>query len=107
MTKIKTTPWRELRAACNFTPDDEARIAARQAEMAAEEAAYSLAELRKQRQATQAQLADVLGIDETTLSRREHSTDPRLSTVREQIEALGGRLELVANFDGDRIPIDL
>lgn len=103
----KATPWREVRGRRNFGPEAEDRIAKRVEEMEADMIAHGLAELRQQREVTQAQLATLLGIDPTSLSRREHSTDPRLSTVRNQVEALGGRLQIVARFDDERIAIDL
>jgi hypothetical protein len=39
----------------------------------------------------------------------EHSDDVRVSTLRQYLEALGARLELVAVFDDDdrRVPIHL
>jgi hypothetical protein len=43
------------------------------------------------------------------VSKLEHSDDVRVSTLRQYLEALGARLELVAVFgDGDqRVPIHL
>lgn len=104
---MTTTPWSEIRARRQFSDADEAEIRDAQAEMDREETAYNLAQLRKHRQHTQVRLAQLLGIDYTTLSRNERSTDPRLSTVRSCVEALGGRLQLVAEFDDERIPLDL
>ena len=41
------------------------------------------------------------------ISRLEHSDDVRVSTLRQYLDALGARLELVAVFDDDdrRVPI--
>jgi hypothetical protein len=40
------------------------------------------------------------------VSRLEHGDDAKLSTLRAYVEALGGRLELVAVFDDDeRFPL--
>lgn len=44
------------------------------------------------------------------ISKIEHSEDVRVSTLRQYLEALGARLELVAVFDDDedrRVPIHL
>ena len=41
-------------------------------------------------------------------SAAEHSDDVRVSTLRQYLEALGARLELVAVFDDDQhVPIHL
>lgn len=58
----------------------------------------SLREIRKARQCSQAELAKRLGMNQGDLSKFERRTDVYLSTVRHYVEALGGSLELVANF---------
>jgi predicted transcriptional regulator len=58
----------------------------------------SLAELRKSRKISQAKLADVLGVKQMQVSRLERRKDPRLSTLRRSVEALGGQLTLIATF---------
>ncbi|MFN7956580.1 MAG: helix-turn-helix transcriptional regulator [Polyangiaceae bacterium] len=73
-----------------------------------EHARFELAELRKQRGRTQVQLAEALGVEQTSVSRAERSADPQLSTLREYIEALGGHLELAAVFDdGERVVLEV
>jgi len=47
---------------------------------------------------SQAKLADVLGVKQMQVSRLERRKDPRLSTLRRSIEALGGQLTLIATF---------
>jgi hypothetical protein len=39
------------------------------------------------------------------VSALEHSEDPKLSTLREYIEALGGRLEIAAVFNDERFEL--
>ncbi len=57
---------------------------------------------------TQADLARVLGVDQTEISKRERRSDLRLSTVREYAEALHCRCEIVfVSPDGDRTVIRL
>jgi DNA-binding Xre family transcriptional regulator len=58
----------------------------------------TLAEMRKSRRISQAKLADVLGVKQMQVSRLERRKDPRLSTLRRSVEALGGQLTLIATF---------
>jgi DNA-binding XRE family transcriptional regulator len=65
-------------------------------EMIAEE--MSLRELRKAHKLTQVRIAKSLGIGQEQVSRLEQRSDLLLSTLRGYVEALGGRLTLVAEF---------
>jgi DNA-binding Xre family transcriptional regulator len=58
----------------------------------------TLAEMRKSRRISQAKLADALGVKQMQVSRLERRKDPRLSTLRRSVEALGGQLTLIATF---------
>jgi DNA-binding XRE family transcriptional regulator len=58
----------------------------------------TLADLRKSRRISQARLAGLLGVKRMQVSRLERRKDPRLSTLRRSIEALGGQLTLIATF---------
>jgi DNA-binding XRE family transcriptional regulator len=63
--------------------------------------AGELATLKDLRQAalqTQQDLAAALGVGQDTISRLEKRSDMLLSTLRRYVEAMGGRLELVAQF---------
>ena len=82
-----------------------ARVRREQAKVVAEVLEFRLGELRKHRGVTQAQLAELLGVAQPNVSRLERATDPHLSTLVDFIEALGGRLELAAVFDDERIEI--
>lgn len=63
----------------------------------------ALNELRERRGVTQEQVAASLGTSRPNVSRIERETDVRMSTLQRYVEALGGRLELVARFpDGER-----
>jgi DNA-binding XRE family transcriptional regulator len=68
---------------------------------------YNLAELRKMRSVTQAELAHQLGVAQPSLSALEHRGDVQLSTLRQYIEGHGGHLEVSAVFDDVRIPVTL
>lgn len=66
-----------------------------------EKRASELASLKDLRQAfehTQVDLARSLGVGQDTVSRIEKRSDMLLSTLRRYVEAMGGRLELVAQF---------
>jgi DNA-binding transcriptional regulator YiaG len=58
----------------------------------------SLQELRQAHKLTQKRMAHVLGIGQDSVSRLEQRSDLLISTLRGYIEALGGRLSLVAEF---------
>lgn len=62
----------------------------------------SLRELRKSRRVSQVVLARRLRARQPTISKFERQSEMRVGTLRRYIQALGGRLELLARFpDGD------
>jgi transcriptional regulator with XRE-family HTH domain len=67
----------------------------------------TLAELRRMRGTTQVELAGVIGVDQRQISRAEAGGDLLLSSLVRYVEALGGTLQLQADFDGERIALDL
>jgi DNA-binding XRE family transcriptional regulator len=81
------------------------RIAARAATLVAEE--KSLQELRQAHKLTQKRMAEVLGVGRDSVSRLEQRSDLLLSTLRGYVEALGGRLSLVAEFPDQQDPVVL
>jgi len=87
-----------------LSPVRRKRIAARAAQLVAEE--MTLQELRQARKLTQVRMAKALGITQDGVSRLEKRSDLLLSTLRKTVEALGGRLSLVAEFP-DRGPVVL
>jgi transcriptional regulator with XRE-family HTH domain len=66
-----------------------------------------LDKLRKARSLTQVAVAERLQVDQGSVSKLESRTDMYLSTLREYVEALGGKLELRADFPDGSINIDL
>ena len=80
------------------------KIEARAAALIAEE--MTLRDLRKARELTQVRMAEQLGITQDGVSRLEKRSDLLLSTLRKSVEAMGGRLSLVAEFP-DRAPVVL
>jgi DNA-binding transcriptional regulator YiaG len=61
----------------------------------------NLKNIRQATGMTQAQVAKALKITQGQVSLTEQREDHRLSTLRRYVEALGGELEVIANF-GDR-----
>jgi ribosome-binding protein aMBF1 (putative translation factor) len=61
-------------------------------------AEYALEELRHARSMTQAHLAEILGKDQSVISRMERRTDMYVSTLAEFVRAMGGELEIRAIF---------
>jgi hypothetical protein len=80
------------------------RIEARAAELIAEE--MSLRDLRRAHRKTQEAVARSLGIGQDGISRLETRSDMLISTMRKFIEAMGGRLSLIAKFP-NRPPVAL
>lgn len=66
-----------------------------------------LDKMRKARSLTQTAVAERLQVDQGSVSKLEGRTDMYLSTLREYVEALGGTLELRADFPDGSINIDL
>ena len=71
-------------------------IAAQAAQLIEEE--MTLRDLRKAHELTQARMAQALNISQDGVSRLEKRSDFLLSTLRSYVEAMGGRLRLVAEF---------
>lgn len=55
----------------------------------------------------QTELARSLGVSQSAVSRRLGRDDMLVSTLREIIEAMGARLKLVVEVDGQEVPIKL
>ena len=89
--------FNELRA--RMPQENQERAALRAQEMLA---AMPLQELRHARKLSQESLAATLGQRQSGISKIEQRTDVYVSTLRRYIEAMGGRLDIVAHFpDGD------
>jgi DNA-binding XRE family transcriptional regulator len=97
--------WKDVRAERITTPEAEARVAALKEEVRAEQRAYRLAEVRRQQGMTQLELADSLNISQAAVSSIERGELSRseLSTIRRYVEALGGKIEIVADFGDQRL----
>lgn len=82
------------------------KIQARANELEVEEIEMSLCEIRKSLSFTQGDVAKILEVGQGSISRTEKRKDPLVSTLREYVGALGGKLKLVVDFP-DRPSINL
>ncbi len=100
------TRFSELQDAVVAKPGASERLAGLRAETLEE---IRLFELRHGEAISQAELAGRLDVTQGAISKLEHSDDVRVSTLRQYLDALGARLELVAVFDDEdrRVPIHL
>jgi DNA-binding XRE family transcriptional regulator len=87
-----------------LSPAQRKKVEARAAQLIAEE--MTLRELRHARKLTQVRMAKTLGITQDSVSRLEKRSDLLLSTLRKTVQAMGGKLSLVAEFR-DRPPVIL
>lgn len=83
--------------------DRRARIRARTDELLA---ALPLNELRKARELSQEEVADLLDVNQATVSKMERRTDMYVSTMRRFVRAMGGELEIRARFPEGVVEID-
>jgi DNA-binding XRE family transcriptional regulator len=102
---MKHRTHEEVRGEFITTPQDEAELAAFKEEALAEVRAYRLAEVRQQHGLTQTDVAERLHISQTAVSKIERGDLARseLSTIRKYVEAIGGRVEIVADFGDERL----
>jgi DNA-binding XRE family transcriptional regulator len=87
-----------------LSPAQRKKVKARAARLIAEK--MTLRELRHARKLTQVRIAKALGVTQDSVSRLEKRGDLLLSTLRKTVEAMGGKLSLVAEFP-DRAPVVL
>ncbi|WP_406088477.1 XRE family transcriptional regulator [Kitasatospora purpeofusca] len=92
--------WKDVRPGVVTDPQ---RVAAHREKLDAEVRAYRLAEIRREQDLTQAEVAEIIGITQPNVSRLESGAldTAALATIRAYVEALGGQLRMVADF-GDR-----
>ncbi|MDR0842935.1 MAG: helix-turn-helix domain-containing protein [Acidobacteriota bacterium] len=86
-----------------MSPESQARAEAKAQELLAE---MPLNELRQARGLSQKMLAEVLHVQQPSIAKMEKRTDMYLSTLRSHIEAMGGRLEVVARFPDGSVKIN-
>jgi hypothetical protein len=97
-----TIPYEEVFK--EFSAEDRQWIKRRAEELKAEE--LNLREVRRLRKLTQARLSKKLKIGQEGVSRIEKRSDLYISTLRNYVEGVGGKLKLVVELP-DRAPVIL
>ena len=100
------TTFSELRKEVDARPGAKERIATEKAEALEE---IRLCELRHQEALRQVEIAGRLDVTQGAVPKLDHADDVLVSTLRNYLEALGDRLELVDVFDDEsrRVPVNL
>jgi DNA-binding XRE family transcriptional regulator len=86
-------------------PEDKAEIAAGMEQLRAEQRAWRLADMRRRLGVTQVEVAQRMGVTQGRVSAIEHAKPgaTELRTLASYVEALGGRLEIIADFGDQRL----
>ena len=93
--------WEDLERELHAAGVSPAEIEAAGAELLAQARGHQLAETRKQLGLGQKQIAATMGVSVARVSQIEHGEVTSFEVIARYVEALGGRLDLVADF-GDR-----
>jgi predicted XRE-type DNA-binding protein len=104
----KWRTWDEVEAEAKAAGRvDEAAIAEHRERMRAAQRAYRLAEIRKGRGLTQTDVATEMHVSQRRVSAVERGQLDRteLGTVAAYVKALGGHVEIVADFGDERIVV--
>jgi DNA-binding XRE family transcriptional regulator len=84
----------------SLSPERRALVEARTQELIEEE--MTLRDLRSVHHFTQERLAELMGVQQDSVSRIERRADMLLSTMSSYVEAMGGKLRLVVEFPNRR-----
>ena len=70
---------------------------------------FKLSEIRKNLEFTQIEVAEIIGIDQSNVSRIEKGIleTVKIETLQAYIEALGGELEIIAKVERTRIKLNI
>jgi DNA-binding XRE family transcriptional regulator len=85
-----------------FTPERRRRVDEMKRDLLAE---MPLHELRRARELTQRELARMLKVNQPAVSKLEQRADVYVSSLRSYIEAVGGKLRIVAEFPEGEVAI--
>jgi transcriptional regulator with XRE-family HTH domain len=85
-----------------MSPERQAKVQVKTKELLD---AMPMQQLRRARELSQEQLAEALRVKQGSVSKLERRTDLYISTLRRYIEAMGGDLELRANFPEGSVTI--
>lgn len=86
----------------DFTPERRKRVEDIKRDL---KAAMPLQELRQALALTQKDMAERLHVNQPAISKLEHKQDVYLSSLRSYIEAVGGKLKIVAEFPEGEVAI--
>jgi DNA-binding XRE family transcriptional regulator len=86
----------------DFSPERRARVDGSKADL---RAAMPLHELRRARAMTQLEVGKTLHVNQPAVAKLERRTDMYVSNLRAYIEAMGGRLNIVAEFPQGAVTI--
>jgi DNA-binding XRE family transcriptional regulator len=93
---------KQVREKLKLSPERQEKIAKRSHQLIQEE--LTLRDLRKAQSLTQERLAEILGIEQDSVSRMERRADLLISTMSSYIQAMGGRMRIMVEFP-DREPV--
>lgn len=85
-----------------MTPEAQALAAAKAEAMLVE---MELQQLRKIKNVTQSEIAEILQVEQASISKMERRTDMYVSSLSQYVRALGGELKLVAAFPDQEIQL--
>ncbi|MFJ1539206.1 helix-turn-helix domain-containing protein [Micromonospora chalcea] len=94
--------WRDVRARANL---DESKVAEHAARMRGEIRAARLAEVRQRHEMSQTQVAELMGVSQARVSAIEKGELPatEIGTIAKYIAAIGGKLQIVADFGDEKL----
>lgn len=106
MSEVEYTDWSDLREEIADQVGADRVEAARQ-DLRSWLRAYNLAETRKRRHLTQAQVAEAMGLTQGRVSQIEHGElgDAEVETLARYAAALGGKLRLLVDFGDEMVQI--
>ena len=93
-------PFKNLKTKMNATAKERAKT-----KTIAMAQKMFLSEIRLAKEISQEDLANILDTKQASISKIEKRADIHISTLRNYIEALGGKLEIYANFPEGKVEI--
>lgn len=92
--------WEDIQAEHPMTPEERAEQEVLKEELMRKVYAFQLRSLREELELTQTAMAEILGVSQNSISKMERGEVIRmqLDTLQRYVKALGGELEVRANF---------
>lgn len=106
-SKTMARAWREVREEAGGRLDEQAVVNERSL-LSEAVRAHRLAQLRKEQSLTQADVAGMMRVSQARVSKIEHGqlASTEMGTLRSYIEALGGKLRVVADFGDKSVTVE-